>query len=87
MGMGEGGEEEEKRVWRAASRRVAVVVVAWMVVVGVLVVLQWVVEGGGGKFVDDAGAMGDADGVRGEWGPCTEARPRFCRLVVGAGEQ
>lgn len=75
----EGGEE--KRAWR----RVVGVVVVWMVVVGWLVVLQWVVGGGGGRFIDDVGVRGD--GVRGEWGPCTEARPRFCRLVVGAGEQ
>jgi hypothetical protein len=61
--------------------------VAWMVVVGGLVVLQWTVGRGGGKFIDGAGASWDTDGVRGEWGPCTQARPRFCRLVVGAGEQ
>ncbi|KAH6856149.1 hypothetical protein B0I37DRAFT_412100 [Chaetomium sp. MPI-CAGE-AT-0009] len=79
-GVGSHAAAVEKRAWRAA-RQVVVVVMVWMLVVGGLVALQWVVRGGG-RLVDDVNVRGNGD-----WEPCTEARPRFCRLVVGAEEQ
>ncbi|KAH6634902.1 hypothetical protein B0J18DRAFT_33479 [Chaetomium sp. MPI-SDFR-AT-0129] len=57
------------------------VAVGWMLllVLGAMVVAGWVIEG---KEV----AWGFLVKDEGEWGPCTNARPRFCRLVVGAEE-
>jgi hypothetical protein len=47
-------------------------------------------KGGGGRFIGEVGGrfiseVGGEDVAGDGWGLCTDARPRFCRLVVGAG--
>lgn len=70
-------EHTRKRGLLGRSAKVCVAV-GWMLllVLGAMVVVGWVIDGKevvGGLFVHHDG----------EWGPCTDARPRFCRLVIG----
>ncbi|KAL2176895.1 uncharacterized protein P884DRAFT_201852 [Thermothelomyces heterothallicus CBS 202.75] len=68
--------------WRVHQAGVVVswvlLVVVWM---SVAIAVSWRVKGG--SELVSGGWDGNRDGV-GEWAPCTAARPRFCRLVVGA---
>jgi hypothetical protein len=91
-GTSQGGFDLQRGWWRATR---GAVVVVWVVVLlaGLLVVVGFgVARGGpgvwdgngkgGGRFIKEVGG----EEVAGDgWGLCTDARPRFCRLVVGAG--
>lgn len=97
-----GGEEAEtaQRIVRqgrqAVREGVAAVCMVFLVVV-VLVVMGWAVAGAvgtvwgdSGKFVAvnvNGGSWGRGGSEKEGWAPCTAARPRFCRIVAGAGGQ